>query len=128
MEDIKLNKHGVNAKINATILPDKDMRKIGFTDYCKDTWYFCRMIKFPNIRRYKGFEVSFNVSIKKSNSNDLQIDILDEAWCQPYDYQTMLERDKSFEPCLVVKEQVEEWMKYLQDNGVLSGHEHGKYI
>lgn len=28
----------------------------------------------------------------------------------------------------IVKAQVEEWMKYLQDNGVLSGHNYGDYI
>lgn len=40
----------------------------------------------------------------------------------------MLDKNPKFEPCLIVKEQVEEWMKYLQDNGVLSGHVYGEYI
>lgn len=28
----------------------------------------------------------------------------------------------------LAKEQVEEWMKYLEDNGVISGHVYGEYI
>ena len=28
----------------------------------------------------------------------------------------------------IVKEQVEDWMKYLQDNKVISGHVYGEYI
>ena len=124
---VELNSHGVNKLIKATILSDKEMRDIGFTDYSKDNWYFCRLIKFPNEKRYRRFKISFSVTIPKDNS-DIQIDVLDEAFLQPYDYQYMLDKNPTFEPCLIVKEQVEEWMKYLQDNGVLSGHVHGEYI
>ena len=103
------------------------MREIGFTDYAEDNWYFCRLIKFPKERRYREFEISFNVSIPKDNS-DIEIDILDEDFLQPYDYQRMLYNNPTFEPAMIVKEQVEEWMKYLQDKGVLSGHVYGEYI
>ena len=124
---VELNSHGVNKLIKATILSDKEMRDIGFTDYSKDNWYFCRLIKFPKEKRYRGFEISFSVTIPKDNS-DIQIDVLDKAFLQPYDYQYMLDKNPTFKPCLIVKEQVEEWMKYLQDNGVLSGHAYGEYI
>ena len=127
-DDIKLNKHGVNAKIKATILSDAEMRDIGFTDYAKERWYFCRTIKFPNVKRYKGFDISFSVSITKNNPDDLRIDVLDEDFCQPYDYQMMLDKDTNLEPCLIVKKQVEEWMKFVIYKGVLSVHEHGEYI
>lgn len=127
MKEVELNSNGVNAKIKATILDEESMRNIGFTDYSKDNWYFCRGIKFPNTKRYRGFDISFSVSIPKDGS-DIQIDILDEDYCQPYDYQFMLNKNPKFEPCLIVKEQVEKWMAYLQDNGVLSGHVYGEYI
>lgn len=108
-------------QIKATILSDKEMRDIGFTDHSKDRWYFCRMIKFPNTKEYRGFDISFNVSIRKDNSN-IRIDVLDEAFCQPYDYQYVLKRSPKNEYANIVKEQVEKWMKYLQDSGILSGH------
>ena len=127
MSDLKLNRHGVNAKIHASILPEEKMQEIGFTDNCKEMWYFLRGIQFPKNKKYRGFEVSFSVTIPK-NGSDIRIDVLDEAFCQPYDYQYMLEKNPNFEPCLIVKEQVEHWMSYLQGRGVLTGHEAGEYI
>lgn len=127
MSDVELNKNGVNKLIKANILPDEEMRRIGFTDFAKDRWYFGRMIQFPKEKRYRGFEVSFNVSIPKDGS-DIRIDILDDDFCQPYDYQYMLDKNPKNECANIVKEQVEEWMKYLQYNGVLEGHVYGEYI
>ena len=81
------------------------MREIGFTDYCKDRWYFCRVVQ-----KFKyGFDITFNVTIPKDGS-DIGIDILDDSFMQPYDYQYMLDRNPNFEPALKVKEQVEEWI------------------
>ena len=126
-EEVEINSNYVNAKIKAHILSDEKMKEIGFTDYSKTTWFFCRSIKFPKEVRYKGFDISFNVSIPKDGS-DIRIDVLDEDFCQPYDYQAMLHRNPIFEPALIVYEQVEEWMDYLQSKGVLSGHVKGEYI
>ena len=108
-------------QIKATILSDKEMRDIGFTNHAEDRWYFCRRIKFPNTKQYRGLDITFNLTIPKDGS-DIQIDILDEDFLQPYDYQYILENNPKCEPCLIVKEQVEEWIKYLQNSGVLSGH------
>ena len=45
-EEIKVNRNCVNAKIQAHILSEPEMRKTGFTDHGKDNWYFCRMLPF----------------------------------------------------------------------------------
>ncbi len=124
---IETNNHGVNKAITYTILSDDEMRKIGFTNYNEPYWHFSKLIKFPKDKRYKDFEISFGVTIPK-NGEELQIDVLDEDFCQPYDYQKMLKSNPYFEPCLIVKEQVEEWMKYLMERGVLHGHKYGEYI
>lgn len=126
-EKVEVNSHGVNAKIKAHILSDEEMRRIGFTDYSKDKWFFCKSIKFPRKPRYRGFDITFSVSIPKDGS-DIRIDVLDEDFCQPYDYQHMLHKNSTFEPALIVLDQVEEHMKYLQSKGVLSGHVKGEYI
>lgn len=126
-EQVELNSNCVNTKIKATILSEQEMREIGFTDYCKDRWFFCRGIRFPKEARYRGFDISFSVSIPKDGS-DIRIDVLDEDFCQPYDYQSMLRKNPTFEPALIILEQVEEHMKYLQSKGVLSGHVKGEYI
>lgn len=103
------------------------MREIGFTDYNPEKWYFYKPINFSKEKRYKNFDISFNITIPKDGS-DISIDILDEDFCQPYDYQEALQRNPAFEPALIIKAQVEKWMSYLQEQGVLSGHIEGEYI
>ena len=71
--------------------------------------------------------VLFNVHIPKDGS-DLNIMVLDDDFLQPYDYQDLLSKNPKNECANIVKEQVEKLMKYLYDNGVLSGHIYGEYI
>ena len=136
MEEIKLNSHCVNAKIKYHILSDEKMKEIGFNkNYYEGTdheeyspyWWFTRMIRFPKDKRWRGIEIDFTVKIPKDGS-DIRIDVLDEDFCQPYDYQSMLHKNPTFEPALIVYGQVEELMEYLQSKGVLSGHVKGEYI
>ena len=133
---IEVNSHCVNKLIKFNILPDEQMKEIGFhKNYYEGTdheeyspyWYFSRTIRFPNKKRWKDVEISFSVHIPKDGS-DLNIMVLDEDWCQPYDYQYLLRRNPDNECANIVKEEVEMLMKYLQDNGVLSGHVYGEYI
>ena len=133
---VEVNSHGVNKLIKATILSDEKMKGIGFhKNYYEGTdheryspyWYFMRGIEFPNEKRWKGTEITFNVHIPKDGS-DVNIMVLDEDFCQPYDYQYILSKDPKQQCAKIVKEQVEKWMTYLQDNGVLSGHVYGEYI
>lgn len=125
--NIEVNSNGVNSLIKYNILSDERMREIGFTDHSNSRWYFSRMINFPKDKRYSGFNISFNVSIPKDGS-DLRIDILDEDFLQPYDYQYLLEKNPDLEPALIISKQVEKWMSYLTEAGVLSGHVYGEYI
>lgn len=127
MKEIKLNLHGVNAAIQGHIVSEERMRELGFTDYAKDRWYFSKKIQFPKNKNWKYIDITFNVTIPKDGS-DIAIDVLDENFLQPYDYQHIL-NDNPNHPCAkIVSEQVEKWMEYLQDNGVLSGHIRGQYI
>ena len=133
---VEVNSHGVNKLIKATILPDEKMKEIGFQkNYYEGTdheeyspyWWFAREIEFPKEEKWEDIEIEFSVKIPKDNS-DISIDILDMDFGQPYDYQYLLVRNHQNECASIVKEQVEKWMQYLQDNGVLSGHIYGEYI
>ena len=125
MRNIKLNSNHVNAKIQAMILPDDEMREAGFTDSFKERWYLGKTLNLP--KKYKGVEITFNVSIPKDGS-DISIDVLDEDFLQPYDYQEILSQNPNHVLANLVKVQVELWMEFLQDAGVLSGHIRDSYI
>lgn len=58
----------------------------------------------------------------------LGIDVLDDDYLQPYDYQLILERNPNHEHALKVKEFVEEELEKLQAAGILSGHKRGEYV
>ena len=136
MEEIKLNSHCVNAKIKYHILSDEKMKEIGFNkNYYEGTdheeyspyWWFTKEIHFPKEKQYREIDIDFTVKIPKGGS-DLNIMVLDMDFCQPYDYQRILERNPDNKFAGIVREQIEKWMEYLQDNGVLSGHVKGEYI
>lgn len=128
--DVEVNSNGVNKKIKAHILSDEEMKRIGFrgkyyegTDHEQDCsyWYFSRTLE-P-----RKYQISFNIKIPKDGS-DISIDVLDDSFCQHYDYQYMLYKNPEFSFALNIKKQVEELMAYLQNEGVLSGHEPNEYI
>lgn len=130
-KDVEVNSHGVNKNIKVnycklSVLSKEKLNEIGFTEHRKGYLYFCRGITFPK-NKYKNLEVTFSVTISRDGS-DIRIDVLDEAFCQPYDYQRMLQDNPEFEPALIVREQVETWMKYLTENGIIYGHNYGDYI
>lgn len=78
---VKLNKNGVNAAIKAHILSDEQMREAGFSNNRNEGWYYCKSL---------GNDITFNVFIPLGGS-DISIDVLDENFLQPYDYQMILE-------------------------------------
>lgn len=118
MGNVEVNSHGTNKAIKAHILPDDEMRKIGFTDRNEKNWYYWKNL---------GNEISFNVTIPKDGS-DISIDVLDEEFLQPYDFQYILKKNPDNSFATKVKAKVEDYMRLLQNQGVLSGHKQDEYI
>jgi hypothetical protein len=116
---MKLNKYNVNMCIKTHLLADKEMKKIGFTDYREGYWYFCRDL---------GDDISFNITISKSDPEDLDILVIDEEFGQPYDYQCIISHGSLNKFALTINEKVEYLMEILQNKGILSGHVKGEYI
>lgn len=133
-DNLQVNKYGTNANIKAHILDKQTMKSLKFSEnYYEGTdheqyspyWYLNKYINLP--KKYKGTEISFNVNIYK-DTEEIGIDVLDEAFGQPYDYQLILDKSPNFELALIVQEQVEHFMAKLQKAGVISGHNVGDYI
>lgn len=116
----QLNSNGVNIAIKAHILDDEHMRKAGFTDRNPNHWYYCRFMPKP-------YDISFNVTIPKDGS-DIKIDVLDENFLQPYDFQYYLSKNPENKFALDVQKFVYEQMKYLMKHSILSNWKPGDYI
>ena len=119
---VELNSHGVNKAIKAHILSDEEMKSAGFRmikgdSQRSDYWYYSCLLEF--LPPYDKSEISFSVSIPMDGS-DINIDILDEEVLQPYDYQYIIENVIYHVFASLVKMEVEEEMKRLQDLGILS--------
>lgn len=115
---VTLDNNGLNTAITSTILPDATMREIGFTDHRPTHWYYSARV---------GHEIFFSVTIPKDGGR-LRIDVLDEAFGQPYDYQNILSRHPKLQFALEVKENVEREMKKLSKAGIIQGFKPGMYI
>lgn len=110
-------------EIKASILKDSEMRKIGFTDRLESKWFYHKIIW-----EHDDFEVSFSVTIEKENAENFRIDVLDEDFCQPYDYQYLLSKNPNHKLSLEIQRLVEKEINYLQNCGVLHGYRQGIYI
>lgn len=124
---MKKNFHTDNNKFQYHILSDEKMKEIGFdknfyegTDHEEYSpyWWFTKHIQFPKEKMWENIEIELEIRIPKDGS-DLDIRILDSDFCQPYDYQRILKTTPDHKCANIVKEQVDKWIKYLQDNGVL---------
>lgn len=115
---MEIDKNGLNTALNASILPETEMRKLGFTDYSATNWYYCSTV---------GSGVTLNVSIPKDGSR-FRLDVLDEDFGQPYDYQAYLKRNPEQEFALGVKAAVENQLDFLSLAGIITGFEPGMYI
>ena len=119
---VELDAHGLNKKIGFNVLSEKEMRAIGFTDAREEDWYYCRYVDSER-------DITMDVTIPKdSNKDEFRIDVLDENFLQPYDFQRVLIENSEHEYACEVRDNVEKEMKYLKDAGVITGHEFGEYI
>jgi len=83
------------------------------------TWFYCK-----EVRR----DITFNITIEVLPPHNFRIDVLDENFCQPFDYQYMLHNNPTAKIPLEVKSKVEEQMQILVDAGLITEYTKGDYI
>ena len=91
----------------------------GFSNHHAPTLYFCKTV---------GPEISFNLIIDKKSLYIKNIDVLDEDFLQPYDYQAMLMSDQTHPMARKVFDEVDKVLSKLQKDGILTGYVRGMYI
>lgn len=103
------------------LLPESEMRKSGFTDCIPTRWYYFKML-------IERCEISFNISIDKADPEKFKIDVIDEDFLQPYDYQYILTQSPDAEVAGQIDALVRQEMLRLQKIGIISGYTPGDYI
>lgn len=121
-DTLVLDENGLNARIGLHALPDADMLALGFRD-CGDRWYCVRAVGLASGCHW----LTLNVTVPKDGARG-RIDVLDECFCQPYDYQRILMDDPRNGCASAVRDDVEREMARLADAGVVSGHVPGEYV
>lgn len=105
------------------LLPEEKMRELGFTDHRESYWCFCKIVYKDGMAG-----ISFNISINKNDPEDYRIDVLDENFLQPYDYQYFLSKNVNVSCSQAVKKEVDTLMLWLKDAGIVSDWNVGDYI
>lgn len=118
-------KDNQNANIEVGNISEEELIKLGFRNNEND-YYICKNL-------IGKWEITFNLTIYK-NDKRIKIDILDENFLQPYDYQSILKRQQFVNGINInsysyrVHIKVQEIMKWLLDNNVIIGYQIGDYI
>ena len=105
-------------KINEGVTVDQ-LIQYGFTNNHKPSLYYSSMV---------GKDVSFNLSIDKETLEITSIDVLDEDFGQPYDYQMILLDRIDNAYAKGVFDKVNEIFNQMQVDGVITGFQRGMYI
>jgi hypothetical protein len=122
--DVPVKDHQ-NANIEFGNISEEELIKLGFRNNEND-YYICKNLIGKR-------EITFNLTIHK-NDKRIKIDILDENFLQPYDYQSILKRQQFVNGINInsysyrVHIKVQEIMKWLLDNNIIIGYQLGDYI
>jgi|SRR5690606_1501361 len=117
-EEIHKNGFNMNIKINPKQTVESLM-EYGFTNHHESTLYYSRNI---------CENISFNLSVNKETLEIERLDVLDEDWLQPYDYQYILLDNPKAEFARNVYFKVNKILTKLQNDGIITGFTVGMYI
>lgn len=118
--DVPINKSGQNSNIKLNPnLEEKTLLDFGFVK--EPTSEFYMMLKLTS-------DISFNIEIDIL-TNNVDIEVLDESFLQPYDYQIILKNPNSIPKIAkIVHHKVQKIMKELVDSGIIEGYKENDYI
>ena len=117
----ELRTNGTSAKIRVSEeVTAKKLKAFGFSSNNPDRFYYFRDL---------GCDISFNISIDAKSLTDMKIDVLDDDFGQPYDYQAIImERVEPGAFVIAIYEKVEAELERLREAGILVGHVRGQYV
>lgn len=115
-----VDENDLNRAIKFHALPYEEMISAGFSVPYDDAdyYYLCERIEST---------ITFNVHVPMDETRG-RIDVLDEEFCQPYDYQLILSKQPHHPFATKIRNAVEEQMALLEQAGIVTGHIPGEYI
>jgi hypothetical protein len=94
------------------VLPDQEMRALGFTDHREGFWYLCREVESRE---------SLNITIEKS-TGDYEELVMDEDFGQPAYYGNMIEPYRS-----TITQRIDDELARLNAAGLTLAVDHSAY-
>lgn len=124
---VHLDKNGLNKRIRFHVRDDATMKKAGF-HLINGVWSFSRTFKIRKDEHDRHpLELCLWIRYDVA-SGKLHIDMLDDDFCQPYDWQRMLADGSTNPYALKSRDVIENAMAELARTGIISGHLRGEYI
>lgn len=121
IKETELDDYGQNKNILFHIKDIDIMNVCGFRHLTSTKeWYFCESM---------GENISINITISDDNEKG-KIDVLDDLFFQPYDFQEFIMRLKNNAPkkALYVQKELYQIMDSFKTFGIIEGWEWGDYI
>ena len=115
--NVPRNSRGQNANIKGHIVDDKTMKQHGFHYDAKyEQWNYVQCL-------YDEITLYIYIS-----DDGIIIDVIDEDFCQPYDYQKYLGNKSDSRVPIIVHRQVQNKMKELMKAGIVTGYTLEDYV
>jgi hypothetical protein len=124
---VHLDENGLNKRIRFHVRDDATMEKAGF-HLINGVWSFSRTFKIRKDEHDRHpLELCLWIRYDVA-SGKLRIDMLDDDFCQPYDWQRMLADGSTNPYALKSRDVIENAMAELTRAKIISGHLRGEYI
>ena len=118
--NVPRNSRGQNANIKGHIVDDKTMKRNGFHYDAKyEQWDYVQEL-------YD--EITLYIHISEGDEDNVVIDVIDDDFCQPYDYQSYLGNKPDARVPIIVHRQVQSKMKELMKAGIVTGYTLEDYV
>ena len=113
----EVNERGQNKNLRFHIVDKDIMRKVGF-EHTDGFWILCECSN----------DVSVNIKI--SDDEVGEIDVLDDEWLQPYDFQYMIQSRGDYAPQTAkeIQKKLYSILDAMKTFGILEGWEWGDYV
>ena len=120
----QVNKHRTNVLLQGHVKSASEMIEYGFKriDY--------KGIDVPYWSYYTNLIPKYDIGfyLELYDDGSIRIDVLDDDFCQPYDYQKLLDSDPYYMFPRKVFWEVDKVMHRLQDDGFISEYHTGMYV